>query len=74
MSGIVSLTNIPVLISRQISVSAPGTGGGTLKNDISIGVDTAAIRANTSLPLIAECRTSDPVSPVSGQIWIRTDL
>ena len=36
--------------------------------------DKAALDALVAGTLIIENRTSDPASPVSGQIWLRTDL
>jgi hypothetical protein len=32
------------------------------------------IRAEVATPLYVETRTSDPGTPVTGQIWLRTDL
>ncbi len=31
-------------------------------------------RADSTTALVIETRTSDPGSPVEGQIWLRTDL
>lgn len=36
--------------------------------------DVDALRSDNTKPLVAEVRTSDPSSPVLGQIWLRSDL
>ncbi|KEQ22886.1 hypothetical protein [Paenibacillus tyrfis] len=36
--------------------------------------DMAAVRADHTKPLIIEVRTSDPVNPEIGRIWLRSDL
>ena len=33
-----------------------------------------AIRSDSATALVLETRTSDPGAPVTGQIWLRTDL
>lgn len=54
-------------------------GSGVL-NELPLGADYEVLSANgtsaapTFGPLIIENRTSDPGSPVSGQLWLRTDL
>lgn len=42
--------------------------------DTTIHFTTATCRAADSVPFVLECRQSDPASPVTGQIWLRTDL
>jgi hypothetical protein len=32
------------------------------------------VRMDAQDGLVIECRTNDPVAPVVGQIWLRTDL
>ena len=32
------------------------------------------VRGIDSIPLVLECRQSDPANPVVGQMWLRTDL
>jgi len=39
-----------------------------------IDVDKEDIRTDNEVALAVEVRTSDPVSPVEGQIWLRSDL
>ena len=34
----------------------------------------ALISAVGGVPFVLECRTSDPASPTTGRIWLRTDL
>ena len=48
------------------------SGGGT-----TLTIDTSgrlAVRSDSATALVLEIRTSDPGSPVTGQIWLRTDL
>jgi hypothetical protein len=35
---------------------------------------SAVVRGESATALVIETRTSDPTSPVTGQIWLRTDL
>ena len=42
--------------------------------DTTIHDTKANIRSASTVILVVECRTSDPPSPVSGQLWLRTDL
>lgn len=42
--------------------------------DTTIHKTSATIRGESGTALVIETRTSDPGSPVSGQIWLRTDL
>jgi len=41
--------------------------------DTTIHKTAAVIRADGTLPLVAELRTSDPSSPATGSLWVRTD-
>lgn len=44
-------------------------------NAVKIAYDKAkGTRADSTTALVAEVRTSDPASPVNGQIWFRSDL
>lgn len=66
------------------NITYTGTATGTnvkaaldsLKSDVSTAPSDAAIaaRANSAQPFVVEVRTSDPVSPVVGRIWFRSDL
>jgi hypothetical protein len=47
---------------------------GTHKDTAAIHKTSEDIRKESGTPLIVELRTSDPASPVNGQIWLRTDL
>lgn len=45
----------------------------THTRDTTIHKTAAVIRADGTLPLVAEIRTSDPSSPTTGMLWVRTD-
>jgi|GEM_PF-5739594 len=36
--------------------------------------EVALVRTDSTKSLIVEVRTSDPVNPVLGQLWLRSDL
>lgn len=42
--------------------------------DSTIHQTNTQCRAASTVPLIVECRTSDPSTPANGTIWLRTDL
>lgn len=55
-------------------------GGGTTSlhkhklNQCEVPDGSVDFNQNQALTLVIENRTSDPASPVNGQIWLRTDL
>ncbi|MEK3912227.1 hypothetical protein [Paenibacillus sp. FSL H7-0331] len=53
----------------RAQVSAPSAAA-----DIARKVDVDVIRADATKVSVMEVRTSDPVSPVVGQHWFRSDL
>jgi hypothetical protein len=46
----------------------------THTGDSTIHKTSGTVRGESATALVIECRTSDPGSPVNGQIWLRTDL
>jgi hypothetical protein len=58
----------------QIQYNNAGSFGGITGLTYNGTIITATIIINASGGLVIENRTSDPGSPVSGQIWLRTDL
>lgn len=43
-------------------------------DDTTIHQTNEEVRGDDETALILECRTSDPSTPATGRIWIRTDL
>lgn len=64
------------LASSQWITNSTGAKGlaKTLANNNSAGVQDMDMNKNQILNLSLDKRTSDPSSPVEGQIWFRTDL
>lgn len=46
----------------------------THTGDTTIHKTAAEIRADATLPIVIETRSSDPDSPAVGRLWLRTDL
>jgi len=61
-------TDVKMVIRNNGNVGIGTTNPGTNKLEVVGG----PIKATGGL--IIETRTSDPASPVTGQIWLRTDL
>jgi hypothetical protein len=72
--------NEPGALSFQVSplpTSAPAGSDAGMQEALRINADrsiTASGRIHANGGLVIENRTSDPPSPVTGQIWLRTDL
>ncbi|MBE1444182.1 hypothetical protein [Paenibacillus sp. OAS669] len=43
-------------------------------DDVARKAEVDAIRSDGAKPLIVEVRTSDPVNPELGRLWVRSDL
>jgi hypothetical protein len=73
-SGLASLwTSVnPVLANAQMGYESDT--GRVKVGDGATAWNTLPYRFDGSAGLIIENRTSDPGSPVTGQIWLRTDL
>lgn len=73
-----SILSKPILILADGSVPMTGlltlSGTPTQSNHAATKAYVESIRANPNLTTVIENRTSNPVTPLTGQIWIRTDL
>lgn len=49
-------------------------GAPTASGDAARKQDVDTIRSNSALPLVVQVVTTDPTSPVVGQVWLRSDL
>lgn len=63
--------------TRRVDTDDPLDGGGELSADLTLiwnPQSDIAFNQQEAVEFVIENRTSDPGSPVSGQIWLRTDL
>jgi len=75
MSEVIAYQLLPQVAGLQSRVSALESGGTTPTLDaVPAPVASVDFVQQQALQFVIENRTSDPGSPVPGQLWLRTDL
>ena len=77
-SGGLSSNSASAMIATQVAAAlTPYASSNSVSAMIALMLApylTSASAASGAQILVLELRTSDPVSPATGQIWLRTDL